>query len=170
MGFLVAWVEVVAILVVGNVLIWFLNYYRKKRFCTINHESSVIYYKGMKLATREIKENLVYLALWLILFIAPVLTAYVRSQQGDQDHFPWHEVFSVWRLYVVYLVLFLVHNYLIAPLLIDKHKKLFYFSFVALMTVSFIIYQCQSEPMGFAHKPMHEGAPHDKMMPSEGHP
>ena len=124
----------------------------------------------MKLAKREIKENLVYLALWLILFIAPVLTAYVRSQQGDQDHFPWHEVFSVWRLYVVYLVLFLVHNYLIAPLLIDKHKKLFYFSFVALMTVSFIIYQCQSEPMGFAHKPMHEGAPPDKMMPSEGHP
>lgn len=100
----------------------------------------------MKITKREWKENVVYLVLWLILFIAPVFTAYVRAQQVEHEGFPWHEVLGVWRLYVIYLVLFLIHNFLIAPLLINRQKKVLYFSSVALMLAAFVIYQCQSGP------------------------
>ena len=113
----------------------------------------------MKITKRDLKENLVYLALWIILFVAPVLTAYVRALQVDRSGFPWHEVFNVWRLYAMYLLLFIVHNYLIAPLLIEKHKKVLYFSSVALMLTAFIIYQCHSEPIDRDFKPMPEGPP-----------
>ena len=125
----------------------------------------------MKITKREWKENVVYLVLWLILFIAPVFTAYVRAQQVEHEGFPWHEVLGVWRLYVIYLVLFLIHNFLIAPLLINRQKKVLYFSSVALMLAAFVLYQCQSEPgrLDFQPPPGGHGGPPDRAMHDE-HP
>ncbi|MBR1464129.1 MAG: histidine kinase [Prevotella sp.] len=115
----------------------------------------------MKITKREWKENLVYLVLWLMMFIAPVITTYVRSIADSHLSFQWHEVIDVWRLYAVYLVIFVVHNYLLAPILIYRNKKALYFTSITLMLVAFILYQCQSKPMGFGDR--HHG-PRDRMM------
>ena len=100
----------------------------------------------MKITKREWKENLVYLVLWLILFIAPVITVYVRSLSMDHPTIEWQELKGVWSLYVVYIIAFVIHNFILAPMLIYRRRKILYFSTVSLLFVAFVVYQCQSPP------------------------
>lgn len=79
------------------------------------------------------QETLIYGAMWALLFVAPMLSLYVRTVNDTQLTFDWHEVFIVWRQYAVFLLLFLLHNYLLAPLLVYRQKKVLYFSAVACM-------------------------------------
>ena len=92
------------------------------------------------------QENMIYLVVWGLLFAAPLLSLYVRTVSDPNIAFDWTEVFLVWRHFALYLVLFLVHNYFLAPLLVHEHKRALYLSFVAVVFVGFTIYQCSSRP------------------------
>ena len=59
---------------------------------------------------RLVHEHLIYIALWAILFIAPLVSVYVRSTHDAKYVFQWDDVFMVWHIYLVYLVVFLIHN------------------------------------------------------------
>ena len=79
----------------------------------------------MSKASRK-RENLIYLFAWMLIYIVsfasmaamfisesathPLLKALQRSAEGIAP----------------FLILFLIHNYLIAPLLVDKNKKVLY--------------------------------------------
>ena len=93
------------------------------------------------------QENLVYLALWGILFAAPVLSLYVRSTAEDGLTFQWTDVLMVWRQFSAYLLLFLVHNFLLAPMLVVRRQHALYLSAVAVIIALFTGYQCNTRPM-----------------------
>ena len=38
------------------------------------------------------QENIIYLVLWAMLFMAPILSLYVRFLNGDSLYFQWHEL------------------------------------------------------------------------------
>ncbi|MCR5851244.1 MAG: histidine kinase [Bacteroidaceae bacterium] len=111
--------------------------------------------KGIRGSSRQ--ENLIYLAVWGLLFAAPLLSLYIRTAGDRSLTFDWAEVFVVWRTFAVFLLLFLVHNFLLAPLLVHGNKRMTYFSIVAIILAAFTVYQCNSrppvpwKPMG--HKP-----------------
>lgn len=113
------------------------------------------------------QENIIYLIVWGLLFAAPLLSLYVRTVSDATVVFDWSEVFVVWRKFAVYLVLFLVHNFLLAPLLVHGHKRVAYFSIVAVVVAVFTVYQCNSRPEKIHPRPLpaREGIeyPHDKM-------
>ena len=92
------------------------------------------------------QENMIYLVVWVLLFAAPLLSLYIRTVSDPNIAFDWTEVFLVWRKFAVFLLLFLVHNYLLAPLIVHEHKRTLYLSFVAVVFVGFTIYQCSSRP------------------------
>ncbi|MBR4480766.1 MAG: histidine kinase [Prevotella sp.] len=92
------------------------------------------------------QENIIYLAVWGLLFAAPILSLYMRTLSDTHAVFDWTEVFIVWRKLVLYLLLFLVHNFFLAPLLVHGHKRVAYFSIVATLLVGFTVYQCNSRP------------------------
>ena len=92
------------------------------------------------------QDNLIYLAVWGLLFAAPLLSLYVRTVSDATVVFDWSEVFIVWRRFAVYLALFLVHNFLLAPLLVHGHRRVAYFSIVAVVITAFTVYQCSSRP------------------------
>ena len=79
------------------------------------------------------QENLVYLVVWGLLFATPLLSLYVRTISDSEATFNWTEVFIVWRRFAVFLVLFLVHNFLLAPLLVLQRKRVIYVSIVAIV-------------------------------------
>lgn len=91
-------------------------------------------------------ENITYLAIWGILFITPLLSMHVRTVNNGYAMFDWTEIFFVWRRFSVFLLLFLIHNFLLAPLLFCKHKRTLYFTLVAIMVVAFAVYQHNSRP------------------------
>ncbi len=98
------------------------------------------------------QENIIYLAAWGLLFAAPLLAMYIRTSGNDGHTFDWTEVMLVWRKFAVYLLLFLIHNFLLAPLLVHRRKRAAYCAAVAAMLVLFGIYQC-SRPDHGPHGP-----------------
>ena len=97
-------------------------------------------------------ENIAYVALWGLLFAAPLLSLYVRTASDSSLSFNWQEVWVVWRQFGIYLLLFLVHNFILAPLLIYRHKRWHYFVLTAIMMVAFTAYQCSHRPDGMQHR------------------
>ena len=110
-------------------------------------------------------ENLTYLALWGMLFAVPVLSLYMRSVSNPVIDFEWKEVFMIWKQFGIFLVIFLIHNFLLAPLLVYKQRRALYFSIVAAIIGGFIVYQCTNRPSerrAFDHEP----PPMEQMEPS----
>ena len=83
----------------------------------------------MKQQSRQ--EHIIYLALWGILFVSPLFGMYVRSMSDNSYQFEWEALWMIWTKFLVFLLLFLVHNFLLAPLLVFAHKRLLYFSLTA---------------------------------------
>ena len=110
--------------------------------------------QSMKIQSRQ--ENLVYLALWGMLFAVPVLSAYVRTVSNADISFNWSEIWMVWKLFAVFLGLFLLHNFLLAPLLVHHHKRFLYAGLVTILITTFISYQCphRPDPRKFGPPPM----------------
>lgn len=101
-------------------------------------------------------ENLTYLALWGMLFAVPVLSLYVRSVSNPVFDFEWKEIFMIWKQFGIFLAIFLIHNFLLAPLLVYKQRRALYFSIVAVIIGAFIAYQCTTRPperRAFHHEP-----------------
>ena len=108
------------------------------------------------------QENLIYLAVWGLLFAAPLLSLYVRTVSDESISFDWTEVLLVWRHFALYLSLFLVHNFLLAPLLVHGHRRAVYFTAVAAIVAAFTFYQCSSGPERRWHEPPMERAGHHR--------
>jgi hypothetical protein len=121
----------------------------------------------MKQQSRQ--ENVIYLAMWVMLFMAPVLSMYLSIVSGGRYSFDWQEVFFAWQKFAVFLALFLVHNFLLAPLLINGHSRVRYLSLTLPIIACFIIYQCTTRPAlpDRKHPPMeHRMHQHHPLPPS----
>ena len=114
----------------------------------------------MKNQSRQ--ENVIYLAVWGILFLAPLLSYYVRTVNDSTISFDWMEIMMVWQRFGLYLLLFMIHNFLLAPLLIYQHKRLLYFGALAVIIVGFATYQ-------YSHHPRFQDRRHPMEMPGDRH-
>lgn len=112
----------------------------------------------MRKLKRDLKENIIYLGLWIILFVAPLLGECIQSSQGMGFGFNWNVVFDIWRVFATYFVIFLVHNFLVAPVLIYRQKGGRYLLLAGVLVALFVAVQCSFHP----GRPMGKG-PH-------GHP
>ena len=102
------------------------------------------FFKWMKHQSRQ--ENLIYLVMWGMLFAAPIISLYVRSINEGTDAFSWGDVFTVWRQFVIFLAIFLIHNFLLAPLLVYEGRKTLYGGIFVVLLTAFTIYQCTNRP------------------------
>ena len=66
-------------------------------------------------------ENLVYLALWIIIFTAPMMNMYVRVVNVAELYFLWDEIIDMWRYTCMFLVVFIINNALLNAILIKRH-------------------------------------------------
>ncbi len=98
----------------------------------------------MRLSLRNQKENIFYLILWLVLFAAPVLTSYIRSTTGEEIPVHWPEIFHVWKIFAVFLIIFLIHNFVLAPLLVYKERKRLYLATTGCLVAVFVLFNCYS--------------------------
>jgi len=103
-------------------------------------------------------ENITYLVVWAVLFLSPLLNVYVHTASQPGLTFDWMGVFLMWRKFAVFFLLFLVHNFLLAPQLVYRHRRTFYYPVVAAVIILFAVYQCNSKPErhGPPHRPPHE--------------
>ena len=100
----------------------------------------------MNTSKDELKENLAYLMVWLLLLLTPIISMGVRMVDDSQLTFRWEAIIREWRVILPFLIVFVVHNYMIAPLLIYKKKKWLYVALTLCVLAVFQTYQCQHRP------------------------
>ena len=67
----------------------------------------------------------------------------------------------MWREFALFFVLFLVHNFLLAPLLINRQQRWRYLSLTLPLVACFVLYQCTTRPVPPGrHRPPTEQGPH----------
>jgi len=74
----------------------------------------------------KLHENIIYGVVWTLVFTIPLLALYLNKGEDGNTTFAWSKVFPVWKEMIPFLLLFLVHNYLIAPYLLYRKNKMFY--------------------------------------------
>uniref|UniRef100_UPI004056118C sensor histidine kinase n=1 Tax=Alistipes sp. TaxID=1872444 RepID=UPI004056118C len=89
----------------------------------------------MKTARKQyIGENLIYFLVWSAIILVPIMAAKMLGH----EHVQLENVLISWRKISPYLILFLVHNSLLAPKLLLKHRYIAYVAAnLALVTLIF---------------------------------
>ena len=101
------------------------------------------------------QETLIYLGLWAMLLIAPIISLSIRTADTDIT-FDWSEILTVWREYIPFFIVFLIHNHLMAPMLVYRQKRLAYLGLLLVIVVIFQTYQCNHRPDFRMRGPRHE--------------
>ncbi len=102
-------------------------------------------------------ELLLYAALWAILFVAPIASAFFTTHASSQKLADWTVVTGSWSLLAMFCTVFFVHNFFVAPLLVYANRKWAYALAVTLLAAVFVGYQLWMRP--HPPKPM-EAGPH----------
>ena len=100
----------------------------------------------MQMWKQDRQELGVYALLWGVLFMAPIVGHYVSVDQDGYLVFGWHDVIHVWKELALIFVVFLIHNFLLAPLFIQRQRRWLYFSLVAVLVAAFVVVQCAGRP------------------------
>lgn len=72
------------------------------------------------------KEHIIYTLLWIVLYLSPVMSMYMRMSTNPHIDFSWEEILNTWKFNTVWVVLFSIHNFLLAPILIIKRRTWLY--------------------------------------------
>ena len=83
---------------------------------------------------------------WFVMFASPMVSISARASIDSSFTFHWQAVYNIWRPIFVLFVVFLIHNFLIAPLLFRKRSISAYLAASFLLIISFHTYQCTYHP------------------------
>ena len=91
------------------------------------------------------QETFIYTAVWIVLFMAPVIELLVNYDTG---HTVWIKrgLMDIWSSLLVFLVVFLVHNHILAPMLVREKKPYKYIIGCVVVIALFQGYHCMHRP------------------------
>lgn len=79
------------------------------------------------------KEHIIYTLMWIVLYLSPVMSIYMRMSTNPHIDFSWEEILNAWKFNTVWVVLFSIHNFLLAPILIIKRRTWLYTALAMLL-------------------------------------
>ena len=82
------------------------------------------------------KEHIIYTLMWIALYLSPLMSIYMRMSGNPHIDFSWDEIINAWEFNTVWIVLFAIHNFLLAPLLIIKRRTWLYTALVVALLVA----------------------------------
>lgn len=83
-------------------------------------------------------ETVIYIAFWVVLFAAPVLSLYMRMTSDPFTHFDWREIDNAWAVLAIAMGLFFVHNHFVAPIILYRRKPVPYLSWAAVLVLVYL--------------------------------
>ena len=91
------------------------------------------------------QETVIYTAVWVILFLAPIVDLLVNY---DPQHTAWFKrgLVDIWQSLLVFLIVFLIHNHILAPLLVYHKKVTHYIIGCVAVIAMFQVFQCVHKP------------------------
>lgn len=114
-----------------------------------------------------LQETLTYVFVWTFVMLLPLFFEWFMAQSGGSVTFEWSRVIRGWINILPFFLFFCIHNWLIAPILAYRQKRLFYIICSAALAILFAIYQCNDKPPTISRL---EGDPFPKEQMGEGPP
>lgn len=113
-------------------------------------------YYALMIKGQKTSELILYSALWTILFIAPVLSMYWGTLASTDSHtidgeavdaaFEWHALCNAWLLLAFFFITFVIHNFMLAPLIVYGGKKWLYGGLTVVLMGVFVLCQSFDKP------------------------
>lgn len=100
------------------------------------------------------QENVTYIAMWLLLFSTPMLILIIHASSNSNLDIDCWTIMHIEEILAMYFVAFLVHNFLLAPMLLYKQQTWRYVCSILILVVAFIALQSWIRPI------MHEQQRH----------
>lgn len=66
------------------------------------------------------KEHIIYTLMWIALYLSPLMGIYMRMSGNPHIVFSWDEIINAWEFNTVWIVLFAIHNFLLAPVCLSS--------------------------------------------------
>jgi hypothetical protein len=88
-----------------------------------------------RILRQQLIENLIYLVIWLLIFLAPVMSALLAPNNMVKDAGMWSMAWNFWLEVIPFFVLFLFNNYLLAPQFLLRKR---YFPYVVIVLLLFV--------------------------------
>ena len=82
------------------------------------------------------KEHIIYTLMWIALYLSPLMSIYMRMSGNPHIDFSWDEIINAWKFNTVWIVMFAIHNFLLAPLLIIKRRTWLYTALAVALLVA----------------------------------
>ena len=102
----------------------------------------------MKIVTKQqLHELFIYFALWLMVFLAPWVGIYMKASKDRFITFSWSDVVEVWFSILPFFILFLIHNFVLAPRLLLLRKTALYVVSVVSVLFVFHLFQWYGHPL-----------------------
>ena len=95
------------------------------------------------------KEHVIYTLMWIILYLSPVMSLYMRMSGNPHIEFSWKEIFHAWMFSTVWLVTFFIHNFMLVPLLIVKRRAGRYFVLCLALIIADMAFLYANRPSHF---------------------
>ena len=125
----------------------------------------------MALVSRQTKqESIIYTIVWMLLFMAPVVEFLFNY---DPQHPVWIKrgLVDTLMTLVMFLVVFLIHNYVLAPMLVKQKKVYRYLIGCVVVIALFQTVQCLHKPReGFSQPPVDIRRERPATPPPDGRP
>lgn len=93
------------------------------------------------------QENVTYIAMWLLLFSTPMLILIIHASSHSNLDIDWWTIIHIEETLGIYFVAFLVHNILLAPMLLYKRQTGRYLCSILILVVAFIALQSWIRPI-----------------------
>ncbi|MDL2223877.1 histidine kinase [Bacteroidales bacterium OttesenSCG-928-M06] len=105
-----------------------------------------------------ILENLIYLIIWIIIFISPLLNF------REEGTLQWEHIFRNWKMIIPFFIFFLVNNYLLIPYLLKGKRTWFYAAIVFLIVAFLLIFNPFDPIKQHREKDKHMSRPRSEML------
>ena len=80
-------------------------------------------------------EQLIYIVVWVVVFLVPVVDEGYTYLSGKADTLQWTPVWRAWLSVTPFLLLFVLHNRCLAPCLFSRRRVWWYVGITLLLTV-----------------------------------
>lgn len=91
-------------------------------------------------------EYTIYAILTVMIFLAPTFSALFHGHDITDTKFLVDDLLKSWKIFIVYVIAFAIHDFILAPWLVYKHKPWYYVAGVILLIGVFQLYQCSKRP------------------------
>ena len=96
---------------------------------------------------QHLPEQVIYLVIWLIVFLVPIVGDYYNAATSTKVTFNWSFVRVAWLMMLPFFLLFVANNYLLVPYLLFRKKYVAYASsLLVIIVLLFGIYPHLARP------------------------